>query len=268
MEYLVTPPAEHLSLDAARLREHPDGGRRFPDGEVYVRLPRLEEEVVVVHAGQPAPNEGLAYLYGALAALGEREHTVRLVFSYTPYCRQDRAFEEGTLNFARALMRDVAGCAERVYAVDPHFAHREWVEGVPVERIRALPALRGAVDMDEYAVVGPDLGAAERFGLRGFRKDRGGSGVSLTGELDVAGENVLVFDDVIATGGTMVAARDRLEEQGAATVQAAAVHGVLGEGVERVREAFDRLYLTNSIADRGGEVWVEPLIRAGVEAGE
>lgn len=266
MEFLLTPPAEHLSLDAARLREHPDGGRRFPDGEVYVRLPPLGEEVVLVHAGQPAPNEGLAYLYGALSALRERGHTVRLALSYTPYCRQDLAFEEGTLNYARALMRDVAGPVERMYAVDPHFAHREWVEGLPVERIRALPALRAAVDMDEYAVVGPDLGAVERFGLRGFRKERHAGGVSLAGELEIEGENVLVFDDMIATGGTMVAARDRLLEQGAATVEAAAVHGVLEEGVERVRAAFDGLYLTNSIADRGGEVRVEPLIREAVGA--
>jgi len=268
MELLVTPPAEHLSLEAARLREHPDGGRRFPDGEVYVRLPPLEGPVALVHAGQPAPNEGLAYLYGALAALRERGHTVRLVFTYTPYCRQDRAFEAGTLNYARAMLRDLADCVERIYAVDPHFAHREWVEGVPVERIRALPALRDAVGMEEYAVVGPDLGAVQRFGLRGFRKQRGGGEVSLTGDLNVAGENVLVFDDMIATGGTMVAARERLLEQGAATVRAAAVHGVLESGVERVREAFDGLYLTNSIADRGGEVRVEPLVRAALEVEE
>jgi len=266
MDLLVTPPAEHLSLDAARLHEHPDGGRRFPDGEVYVRLPALDEAVVVVHAGQPAPNEGLAYLYGTLAALCEREHTVRLAFSYTPYCRQDLAFEEGTLNYARAMVRDLEDYVERTYAVDPHFAHREWVEGHAVERIRALPAIRDAVEMDEYTVVGPDLGAVERFGLRGFRKERHAGGVRLSGELDVDGENVLVFDDMIATGTTMVSARDRLVEQGAATVQAAAVHGVLAEGVERVRAAFDRLYLTNSIAERGGEVRVEPLIREAVGA--
>lgn len=268
MDLLVTPPAEHLSLDAARLREHPDGGRRFPDGEVYVRLPPLAEAVVLVHAGQPAPNEGLAYLYGALAALRERGHAVRLVFTYTPYCRQDLAFEEGTLNYARAMVSDLEDCVERIYAVDPHFAHREWVEGHAVERIRALPAVRDAVGMEEYAVVGPDLGAVERFGLEGFRKERTAGGVSLGGELDVEGEDVLVFDDMIATGETMVAARERLLEQGAATVQAAAVHGVLAEGVERVRAAFDGLYLTNSIAERGGEVRVEPLIRGAVGAGE
>ena len=66
MDVLLTPSAEHLDLDGHRLAHHPSNDRRqFPDGEVYVQLPDVEsDQVALVHAGQPHPNRGLAYLYG------------------------------------------------------------------------------------------------------------------------------------------------------------------------------------------------------------
>jgi phosphoribosylpyrophosphate synthetase len=69
---LVTPSAEHLDLDldARCLAPHSRvGRRRFPDGEVFVRVTGVAEvhEVFVVHSGQPHPNRGLAYLHGTLS---------------------------------------------------------------------------------------------------------------------------------------------------------------------------------------------------------
>ncbi|WP_435346676.1 ribose-phosphate diphosphokinase [Haloarchaeobius sp. HRN-SO-5] len=271
MEYIVTPSAEHLDVDARRLAEHPkNGSRQFPDGEVYVQLDGLDslDEAAVIHAGQPHPNRGLAYLYGTLALLDEHDVTTRVAFTYVPYSRQDEAFYDGSLNYVRSLLEtvtrwyDVTG----VYAVDPHFSHREWYRDVPVETIRAFPAIQDSVEMDDYVVVGPDLGAVERFGVPGFRKERETAyDVELTGELDVDGRDVLVFDDIVATGGTMVDAYRRLREQGAESVQAAAVHGVIDEGVRRVRNTFDALYLTNSVASEWASVPVEPLVERALD---
>jgi ribose-phosphate pyrophosphokinase len=268
MEFVVTPSAEHLDVDARRLAPHPDDERRrFPDGEVYVQVPELDalEDVVVVHAGQPHPNRGLAYLHGVLALLADADCTTRLAFTYAPYGRQDAAFHPGTLNYARSLLRTVTRHygVRRVYAVDPHFGHRDWARSLPFEALEAFPLVSEAVEMDDYVVVGPDLGAVERFGIPGFEKEReSATSVALGGSLDVAGENVLVFDDMIATGGTMVAAFDRLREQGAKRVEAAAVHGVLTAGVERVSETYDALYLTNTVASDRATVGVEPLLES------
>lgn len=266
LDIIVTPSAEHLELDALQLAFHPQNESRcFPDDEVYVQLERLDavEETVLVHAGQPHPNRGLAYLYGALELLQEHDCSVTLVFPYVPYCRQDKAFYDGTLNYVRSVLRKATqyyGVA-RIYAVDPHFSHRDWVREVPLEIVRAFPLIQDHVAMDDYVVVGPDLGAVERFGVPGFEKDRESAyDVELTGTLDVEGKNVLVYDDLIATGATMVTAFDRLKEQGAKTVEAAAVHGVLDEGVQRVRDTYEALYLTNTIANDAANIRIEPMI--------
>lgn len=266
MDFVVTPTAEHLDIDAHRLGEHPqDETRTFPDGEVYVQLEALDsiDRATVIHSGQPHPNRGLAYLYGVLDLLRTNGCTTTLVFTYVPYCRQDSEFYAGTLNYARSLLRTVTDCygVDRIYAVDPHFSHREWIRDFPVERLEAYPLIHERIEMEDYVVVGPDLGAVERFDVPGFEKTRKGAhDVELAGEFDVGGQNVLVFDDLIATGRTMVSAFERLKDQGAATVQAAAIHGVLEDGVERVRETYDVLYLTNTIASGAADIGVEPLI--------
>ena len=273
MDLIVTPTAEHLDLDAVRLDPHPRNDERdFPDGEVYVQLETVDaiDEAFVVHAGQPRPNEGLASLYGVLALLDEHDVPVTLCFTYTPYSMQDRSFYPGTLNYARTLLETVTGCfgVRHVYAVDPHFGHRDWVRTLPLSPLHAFPAMQERVeaDVDEFVVVGPDLGTVERFGIPSFEKTRASAyDVALAGELDVAGSNVLVFDDLIETGGTMVAAYERLTDQGAETVVAAAVHAVLDEGVRRVRECYDALYLTNTIANDAATVPVEPLVQDAFE---
>jgi len=273
VELVVTPSAEHLDVDARHLVSHPQNGtRQFPDSEVYVQLGDLDdvEEVLLIHSGQPHPNRGLAFLYGALAALAERECSLSVLFPYVPYGRQDKAFYEGTVNYVRSIFRVLTEHygVERIYAIDPHFSHREWVREVPLEVLRAFPLVEQQVEMDDYVVVGPDLGAVERFGVAGFEKERASAvEVELSGELAVAGQNVLVFDDLVATGTTMVEAFHRLKEQGAETVQAAAVHGVLPEGIQRVGDTYDALYLTNTIASDAATVRVEPLIRRVVAGG-
>ena len=267
MRVILTPSAEHLDLEARTLATHPNNENRlFPDDEVYVQLADIEdlERAVVVHAGQPHPNRGLAFLDGVLALLAEHDVRVTLVFSYVPYGRQDKAFFDGTLNYVRAMVRKYVDCygVERIFAVDPHFSHRAWVEAFPLETIGAFSRIDEQVAMDEYVVVGPDLGAVQRFGVPGYEKDRESAfDVELRGTLDVAGRNVLVFDDLIATGGTMVSAYDRLKAQGANRIQAAAVHGVIESGIERVQETYDDLYLTNTIDTDAATVRVEPLLR-------
>jgi len=266
MTVVFTPSAAHLDIDGRELTVHPnDQTRQFPDDEVYVQLEGLEsgDAVTLIHSGQPHPNRGLAYLYGALDLLRHHECTVSLVFTYVPYSRQDRAFYEGTLNYARSILRVVTEYygVDEMYAIDPHFSHRDWVQEFPLEWVQAFPEIQSHVELDEYLVIGPDLGAVERFGVPSYEKHRkSATDVELIGDLDVAGRAVLVFDDLISTGGTMIEAYTRLCDQGASTVHAAAVHGVIDDGVRRVQKTYDQLYLTNSVQSEAATVPVEPLI--------
>lgn len=263
---VVTPQAEHLDLDAVELDPHPDtGGRVFPDGEVYVQLEEAGDldTATVVHSGAPDPNQGLMQLYGLLELLDSHDVDTEVFFTYFPYSMQDDEFFPGALNRARAVLEKLVDYygVEHVYALDAHFSGCSWTDQFPFTSVDAYRLIADDLETG-FRLVGPDAGALERFGVESYRKKRmGHSTVSVEGDLDLEGEDVLVLDDVIETGGTMSATYDRIKEEGANRVEAAAVHGVLQEGVEKVRSTFDRLHLTNSVQNRYSNVEVEPLIR-------
>ncbi|MDY6778044.1 MAG: hypothetical protein SVU32_05220, partial [Candidatus Nanohaloarchaea archaeon] len=204
---IVTPSAEHLDLEAETLVRHPDNDvRAFPDGEVYIQLDDVEEldEALVVHAGMPEPNRGLSYLTGLLDLLAGHDVRTEVFFSYMPYGMQDEVFFDGSLNYARALLRRLTGYygVQQVHVVDAHFCHRPWTEEFPFQCVHAFPLLAEDIDMEPCTVLGPDRGAEKRFGIESFSKQRENSyTVSIEGDGDVEGKNVLVFDDIIETGG-------------------------------------------------------------------
>lgn len=265
MDIICTPAAEHLDLDAHTLDRHPSNdSREFPDGEVYVQLERVAslDEALIVHSGAPDPNDGMMYLYGLLDLLAEHDVRTEVCLTYAPYSRQDASFFPGTLNYAESILHLLATAADHVHTIDAHFAPHDWTGQYPYTDHRALPHIQEQVAMDDYVTIGPDTGAQERFDLAGYDKERKSAyDVELTGAVDVDGRNVLVFDDLIATGSTMIEAHQRLKEQGAARIEAAAVHGILQRGIDRVTDAYDALHLTNAINRAEANVPIEPIVR-------
>ena len=82
--------------------------RRFPDGEVYVRLPRLEDPAVLVQSLAPPQNDRFVELMLAIeAARGLGVGRVVAVVPYLAYARQDRRFMEGEPVSVGALLRSL-----------------------------------------------------------------------------------------------------------------------------------------------------------------
>ena len=80
-------------------------------------------------------------------------------------------------------------------------------------------------------------------------------------DVDVEGRNVLIVDDIISTGGTMIKAANLLREMGAKKVFVAATHGVFAEGaIERVSKAVDELAVTNTIPTPVSRISIVPEI--------
>lgn len=82
-------------------------------------------------------------------------------------------------------------------------------------------------------------------------------------DIDVVGKNVLIVDDIISTGGTMVKAANLLRARGAEKIFVAATHGVFAEGaIERVSRAVDELAVTNTIPTPVSRISIVPDILA------
>jgi ribose-phosphate pyrophosphokinase len=266
---ILTPTAEHLEIDRIKLGKHPkDGKREFPDGEVFVQIPEVEnlEEAVLIHSGMPEPNRGLMYLYNALKILKQNEIKTQVVFTYFPYGMQDKEFYKGCLNSARHIIDKLTKYygVEKIYIFEPHFKNAEWLSNYQVESLDVMKAVKSKTDTDSEFLA-PDEGAGDRFGVKNFKKDRKNSrDVKIEGEIKNA-ESIVVIDDIIETGGTMQEIAKVLRSQYVESIEAAAIHGVMEEGIEKTARAYDNLYLTNTIKNKHSNIKIEPVLREELE---
>ena len=229
----------------------------FPDGESYIRLEGSVdgETVAIVQTLAPPQDTNLLQLLllaDAAKDLGARR--VVAVVPYLAYARQDKRFLSGeavSINTVIRLLEAVG--VDRLITVNIHeedILRRFSVRAESLSAMRLLAehflerGLKGAFSLapDEGAL---DLAkeAAEVLGggYGWLRKERD----RVTGEIsveerefNVSGKDVVIFDDIISTGGTMAAAARMLKAQGARRVYAACAHPLLvGDAHRRLLEA-------------------------------
>ncbi len=193
---------------------------------------------------------------------------ITAVCPFYGYARQDRK-AAGREPITARLVADMfkAAGAKRMISIDLHSGQIQGFFDGPVDHLTAMPVLEEYVRANavEPVIVSPDAGrikVAERMAQHlndcgadlAFiykRRPKGTTNVAEAAEVmgDVEGRTCVVTDDMIDTGGTIVAAAELLKKRGAKEVWAMASHGVLsGPAVDRLKNApLERLILTNTL---------------------
>jgi len=193
-----------------------------------------------------------------------------MVIPYFGYSRQDR--KEGARGAIGAkLMADLfqAAGANRLICIDLHSEQIQGFFNIPVNLIPgsfAFSKFSKKLPDDDYCICSPDAGGvkrAMRFYQRFLRRFPNSTfammskirtrpneieRMDLIGEVE--GKHVLLLDDMVDTGGTLVKAAELLKTGGARKVTALISHGVLsGSGHEKIAksEHLDRLVITDSV---------------------
>jgi ribose-phosphate pyrophosphokinase len=259
----------------------------FPDGDSYVRILDLKacqgEDVLLFHRLYPDQNTSIfnaLLLLDTLKRVGAR---VTLVSPYLPYSRQDKTFLEGEALSAQVLCRMLANAgASRLVTLDCHFLKKEGdfeYSGLRIHNVSANKVLvehaRKKVGLEPLEVISPDQGAnylVSEFGGKSMKKARGGyekseeayRGVSaMERSFEVRGKNILILDDMISTGGTMIKAVDNVKKGGAKKVLCAATHGFFLKGsFDRLRKMCDYVFTSNSVPNIAAEVDVLDLLKS------
>jgi ribose-phosphate pyrophosphokinase len=210
----------------------------------------------------------LATILLAVDALKQsRSKQLTLVVPFSGYARQDVLLAGGGLaaKLVPKLLR--AAGASRLLLLDPHSTAS--VRAIPqVKTVSALPALAAALKYraKNAVVLAPDRGARLRAmqfaALLGglptafIDKDKRAPGARtrvLRGT-SVNGRPVIIIDDIIDTGRTIVAAAALARAHGATMVQAAATHGLFGgEAARRISACCAEVVVTNSLPVAAGK---------------
>ena len=240
--------------------------KNFSDGEIWVKYEeniRGTDVFIVQPTNAPADNlmELLMMLDAARRASAKR---ITAVIPYFGYARQDRKDQPRVAITAKlAANLIVKAGADRVLTLDLHapqiqgffdkpFDHL-YGAGVFVEKISKM-------DLGDLVVVSPDIGGVHlarayagrlKSGLAVLNKKRIEHNACVVTEFigDVDNKNVLIVDDLIDTGGTLINGVQMLKEKGAKNIYVACTHAVLsGNAVDRIESSeITKVFLTDSI---------------------
>jgi len=279
---IPTSQAEHIGKRLAKKglkvifsEKNREGKRYFPDGEVYVKISKAEKlggRTIVLHSGAPKPNDGLVELEMLLEILGKsKAKPIEVFFTYFPYGKQDNIFEKGETKAAENLIRKLVNYygVRKIYVIDAHFWGREWVKKYPMINVSAVDLLIQSAKKDypEAIFLPPDIGSERRTGLKlkGLKKKRVDSYlVKIKSDEEfktvVKGKVVGVIDDMVETGATLVPFYEECKKCQAKKVIALVTHGILLEGIKRIKSKYSKLYLTNTINQKEANVDITDLV--------
>jgi len=229
--------------------------KTFANGENYCRYEKSIRgaDVFIVQSGSPPVNDHLLELLIMIqAAKLASAKRITAVVPWFPYSRQDKKSRPREPITAKLVadMIEAAG-ADRVLTMDLHAGQIQGFFSVPVDHMTALPLFatyyrdKGLFGQKVVAV-SPDPGRAKmarRFGamleadLAIMNKVRPEHDTAEVTEVigDVRGKIALLSDDMIVTGGTLIAGATALREAGATEVYACATHGLFpGNAFEKI----------------------------------
>ncbi len=245
----------------------------FSDGEVQVKIDESVRgmDVFIIQPTCPPVNHNLMELLVMLDAFKRASaRRITAVIPYYGYARQDRKVRPRVPITAKlvANLITVAG-ADRLLVMDLHAGQIQGFFDIPVDHLFAAPVLIDYIrkkNLPDLVIVSPDPGGVERArafakrlqaGLAIVDKRRPEPNVSRVMNIvgDIEGKNVIIVDDMIDTGGTVIQAGEEIKRRGAKTVSVCATHAVFsGNAVEKLENSvFDEIIVTNTIPKKKPE---------------
>jgi ribose-phosphate pyrophosphokinase len=229
---------------------------KFPDGEIQVRcLENVRGKDVFIVQPTFAPTDNLMELLIMIDAVRRASaRTICAVVPFYGYARQDRKTKSREPISAKlvANLITVAG-ATRVISVDLHAGQIQGFFDIPMDNLTAFMLLGDYFRSKSFkgpVVVAPDVGAVQR--ATDFAKEIPDSTQAIfvkkrlsPEEVDVSrfigdvkDKTVILVDDAIHTGGTILSAANEVLKRGCKEVYATAVHGIFAkDSIDKIEKS-------------------------------
>lgn len=240
---------------------------RFSDGEIHFYIDEnvRGEDVFVIQTGAFDANTHLMELFIMIDAFKRASAgRVTAVIPYFAYARQDWKDRPRVPISARLIadLIETAG-ADRVLAMDLHSPQIQGFFSIPVDNLIAAPVLAAHIrtlGLEDLTIVSPDAGGVGRARVFAQRleaklaiidKRRPAPNVAKVLHVigEVGGQNVVIYDDMVDTAGTLTLSAEALVREGAKRIFCACTHPVLsGPACERIeRSNIEQVFVTNTI---------------------
>ena len=232
--------------------------KRFADNEIFARAcPDYDikgKDCIVIHSTCQPVNDKLMELLIFIDSLKRAEaRSITAIIPYFGYVRQDRTIDFGDPISAKLVANCLraAGC-NRVISVDYHSGSMEpYFEGMECKELYSSSVFakyyrerlkQFRISLDDIVIVSPDKGGLERAKhlskalgdipiavLNKYRPEPNKAVITNIKGEPVAGKYCLMIDDIIDTGGTIIAASKELLKNDAKGILICACHGIFSK---------------------------------------
>ena len=254
--------------------------RTFPDGESKITIKKIPKKkiMVVVQSTFPPVDSNLLHLLSIVSQARKYSSKIYAIIPYLGYARQDREFLNGevvTVSVVGKMLKSVG--TKKVIVVDIHSKLALKQLGISAENVSAVSNLANytkKLRLKDPLVVSPDQGGKERAGefasalktdfiaLKKHRDRKNGKINILTSKVSVKNRDLILVDDMISTGGSIIKAVRFLKKQKCRRIYVACTHGLFVNGAEKkIKQAgVTQIISTNTIPSNSSKVDVSKIL--------
>jgi len=255
--------------------------RTFPDGENKVALSAKPKKnrIIVVQSTYPPVDSNLLQCLSLVSKAKQFSSNVVAVVPYMGYARQDKEFLRGEIVSMQVIAKLFKGAgATKIIVVDIHSLIGLKHFKISAKNVSAVPELVKffkKLKLKEPLVVSPDLGGKKRakefanllgsnyIALKKKRSRKTGKVKIISTNLkQVIGRDIILVDDMISSGGSIIKATEFLKKQKCKRVFVSCTHALLvGDAEKRIKKAgVSKIVSTNTIPGITSKVDVSNII--------
>lgn len=252
--------------------------KRFPDNEIYLRFKRSVdgEIVILVQSLAKNPNENLIELtFAASTAKELKAKRVVAVIPYLAYMRQDKRFKKGECVSSRIMAKILESSGiDEIFVVNPHLHRYKSLSDIFSVKTNLISVaykfadyILAKIGTKNTVIVGPDFESYRHLVEKVARKTRcdftilkkrriGPKIVRIFSNKKIfQNKNVVIVDDIVSTGGTIVEVSKLLKNAGAKKIYLFVVHLLSEEAVDSIKKAgVSEIFSTNTVPNKSSKM--------------
>jgi ribose-phosphate pyrophosphokinase len=254
----------------------------FPDGDIYLKYnTKLKgKTIIIVNSLQPNSDESLfKIIFASETAKQLGAKKVILVAPYLAYMRQDKMFNYGECISSKVMSKLLNNSLDKIITIDPHLHRYKSMKDIFKISAKSLTANDVISDfirkkINDPVIIGPDWESyqwaeiiAKSVGcdVTVFKKKRYSSRhveEEMIKQVNLKGKDVVIVDDIISTGHTIIEAAKKARNLGAKSITAICVHGLFVENaVKKLKKAkINNIFSTNCIEHKTNSIDISSII--------
>ena len=256
MKYILTDSVKHLKIPSVKIEKS-----FFPEGELSLRIKEdLKGKDVVVISNITTENI-LEFLFVVDAAKRMGAKVKRVVIPFMSYARQDKLYTRGEAVSGAVICSILKSLKVPISVFDVHsLMLRKYLK---FRNVSLLPMLVEQLPKKDWVVVSPDRGGAERAKkiakilgaplvvIKKIREDH----VDMWLDEELPRKDVLIVDDMVSSGTTLLKAAKILKEKGAEDIYCISTHGLFVKGARSklLGSGIKKIFVTNTLNVKGSK---------------